>query len=393
QERLEHRRPRLVASADDADLPVERRVEPRRRELPPPHLRRHPKPRRDREPEPRLDELLDRLRVAELHRRRRDLARAAEPVVDHAAERRPPLEEDQRRAHQIPRGRPMPAPPAPVRRRDRDDLVPVERRHRELTLAHRQAHDADVELATDDRARDLGRVPGDDGQLRPRVARPEPPERRGQEVDRERGARPEPDASGHDPAELLDDLEARLELPQRPARATIGHGPEPVRAGAGRPRQARATPGGGRAARARHQTDGAAPASEPARARRPGADRAREAGSRGGAESGDACLLTRSSPSPSATPRRRTFPRSPRSGTTRSSGPTPPPTPSRAIPARSASGSRVTPPATRSSWPSRPPRCWPSARSRPIGPSPRSRGPSRTPSTSSVATAGPGSAT
>src|SRR2546425_12544086 len=30
-----------------------------------------------------------------------------------------PLEEDQRRAHQIPRGRPMPAPPAPVRRRDR----------------------------------------------------------------------------------------------------------------------------------------------------------------------------------------------------------------------------------------------------------------------------------
>src|SRR5438034_11501433 len=55
-------------------------------------------------------------------------------------------------------------------------------------------------------------------------------------------------------------------------------------------------------------------------------------GSRGGAGSGDACLLTRSSPSPSATPRRRTFPRSPRSGTTRSSGPTPPPTPSRAIP-------------------------------------------------------------
>ena len=55
-----------------------------------------------------------------------------------------------------------------------------------------------------------------------------------------------------------------IDFPDEPPGATIGHGPEPVRAGAGRPRQARATPGGGRAARARHQTDGAAPASEPA---------------------------------------------------------------------------------------------------------------------------------
>src|SRR5206468_34021 len=43
-----------------------------------------------------------------------------------------------------------------------------------------------------------------------------------------------------------------IDFPDEPPGATIGHGPEPVRAGAGRPRQARATPGGGRAARARH---------------------------------------------------------------------------------------------------------------------------------------------
>src|SRR2546425_11964137 len=54
-----------------------------------------------------------------------------------------------------------------------------------------------------------------------------------------------------------------IDFPDEPPGATIGHGPEPVRAGAGRPRQARATPGGGRAARARHQTDGAAPRPSP----------------------------------------------------------------------------------------------------------------------------------
>src|SRR5438034_7597839 len=72
--------------------------------------------------------------------------------------------------------------------------------------------------ASTGRARDLGRVAGDDRELGARVARPELPEGRRQEVDRERGARPKADAPGDDPAELLDDFEARLELPQRAAR-------------------------------------------------------------------------------------------------------------------------------------------------------------------------------
>src|SRR2546428_14044005 len=107
-----------------------------------------------------------------------------------------------------------------------------------------------------------------------------------------------------------------IDFPDGPSGVTMDHGPEPVPAGADRPRQARETPGGGRATRARQPMDGAAPASEPACARRPGADRAREVGSRGGAGSGDACLLTRSSsaPSPFATPRSRISTRSPRSG-------------------------------------------------------------------------------
>src|SRR5437867_7107078 len=97
-----------------------------------------------------------------------------------------------------------------------------------------------------------------------------------------------------------------IDFPDEPAGATIGHGPEPVRAGAGRTRQARATPGGGRAARARHQTDGAAPAPEHACAPRPRADAPREVGSRAGARSewsADACPVTSSSgaPSPSET--------------------------------------------------------------------------------------------
>src|SRR3989442_6758592 len=85
-----------------------------------------------------------------------------------------------------------------------------------------------------------------------------------------------------------------IDFADGPSGVTMGHGPEPIPAGADRPRQARETPGGGRATRAHHPMDGAAPASEPACARRPGADRAREVGSRGGAGSGDACLLTRS---------------------------------------------------------------------------------------------------
>src|SRR5437870_2188255 len=81
-----------------------------------------------------------------------------------------------------------------------------------------------------------------------------------------------------------------IDFPDGPSGVTMDHGPEPVPAGADRPRQARETPGGGRATRARQPMDGAAPASEPACARRPGADRAREVGSRGGAGLGNLIL-------------------------------------------------------------------------------------------------------
>src|SRR2546427_11157375 len=90
-----------------------------------------------------------------------------------------------------------------------------------------------------------------------------------------------------------------IDFPDGPSGVTMDHGPEPIPAGADRPRQARETPGGARATRARQPMDGAAPASEPAGARRPGAARAREAGSRGEAARGDACLLTRASGAPS----------------------------------------------------------------------------------------------
>src|SRR2546426_3170767 len=101
-----------------------------RRELRPRRPRRDRKPRRAGAPEPRLDELLDRLRVAELHRQRRYRPRAAEPVVDPPAQGRPLLEEDQRLAHHPPRPPPLPPPPPPARPRQRNHLATVERRHR-----------------------------------------------------------------------------------------------------------------------------------------------------------------------------------------------------------------------------------------------------------------------
>src|SRR5262245_6633257 len=84
--------------------------------------------------------------------------------------------------------------------------------HRQLALADRQAHDADVELIRHHRSRDLRRVPGDDDQLRARITGSEPAQRRWQEIDAERGARAEPDPPGHDAPELLDELEAAVEL-------------------------------------------------------------------------------------------------------------------------------------------------------------------------------------
>ncbi|PYN45599.1 MAG: hypothetical protein DME00_21820 [Candidatus Rokuibacteriota bacterium] len=91
----------------------------------------------------------------------------------------------------------------------------MQRAHRQLALSHRQAHDPDVELVGHDRARDLGRVAGDHDQLRLRVARAESPQRGRQQIDAERRAGAEPDASGHDASELLDELEPALELPHR----------------------------------------------------------------------------------------------------------------------------------------------------------------------------------
>src|SRR5207245_1893587 len=48
-----------------------------------------------------------------------------------------------------------------------------------------------------------------------RVARAESPQRGRQQIDAERRAGAEPDASGHDASELLDELEPALELPHR----------------------------------------------------------------------------------------------------------------------------------------------------------------------------------
>jgi len=91
----------------------------------------------------------------------------------------------------------------------------VERRHRQLALPDRQAHDPHVELVGHDRARDLRRVAGDHHELGPWVARAEPSQCRRQQIDAERRAGAEPDAPGHDPPQLLDQLDAALELPQR----------------------------------------------------------------------------------------------------------------------------------------------------------------------------------
>ena len=66
-----------------------------------------------------------------------------------------------------------------------------------------------------DRARDLRRVAGDDDELGPRVARPEPPQRRRQQIDAERRAGAEPDPAGDDAPELLHELETALELAHR----------------------------------------------------------------------------------------------------------------------------------------------------------------------------------
>src|SRR5438128_1862107 len=80
----ERRRHRLVAAADEADLPDQRRLEPHGGEPPGRDVALHRELGGDRQPEPRLDELLHRLRVAELHRRARGHPRPREPRVDLA---------------------------------------------------------------------------------------------------------------------------------------------------------------------------------------------------------------------------------------------------------------------------------------------------------------------
>src|SRR5439155_1486396 len=59
------------------------------------------------------------------------------------------------------------------------------------------------------------RVAGDDDELGLRVARAEPVKRRREQVDADRGAGAQADPPGDDPPELLDELDAVLQLPQR----------------------------------------------------------------------------------------------------------------------------------------------------------------------------------
>src|SRR5205807_1156669 len=214
EEGVEHRRLRLVAAEHDPDLAEERRRELHRAESAGPHVGPGRERGRHRQSQPRLHQLLDRFRVAELHRRGRRRATPLKPVIDHTAQGRPPLEQDQGLLRELGRRGAAPRPP-PAGRPDRHELVPVQRAHRQLALSHRQAHDPDVELVGHDRARDLGRVAGDHDQLRLRVARAESPQRGRQQIDAERRAGAEPDASGHDASELLDELEPALELPHR----------------------------------------------------------------------------------------------------------------------------------------------------------------------------------
>src|SRR5437667_131945 len=89
EEGVEHRRLRLVAPEHDPDLAEERWRELHRAEPPRPDLSLGGEPRRHRQPQPRLDELLDRLRVTELHRQRRHGAAPLKPLVDDATKRRP----------------------------------------------------------------------------------------------------------------------------------------------------------------------------------------------------------------------------------------------------------------------------------------------------------------
>jgi hypothetical protein len=67
------------------------------------------------------------------------------------------------------------------------------------------------------RGRDLGRVAGDHDQLELGVARPHPPQQRGQQVDARGGARPQAEPARHHPAELAKGFLGPLELGEGPA--------------------------------------------------------------------------------------------------------------------------------------------------------------------------------
>jgi len=181
-------------------------------EPPAPDLRLHAERRRDREAEPRLHQLLDGLGVPEFHGRARRRPRAPEPIVDDAANGTAVLEQDQRlRRERGWRHRPSSAPRA-ARGRDRDELVGVDGRDRQLPGAHGQAHDADVQLVLDHGAADLGRVAGHHHQLDIRIAGAEAPQRGRQQIDADGRAGPEAHAARHHAAQLADPLDRQLEL-------------------------------------------------------------------------------------------------------------------------------------------------------------------------------------
>lgn len=133
-----------------------------------------------------------------------------EPRVDLAPDGAAAIEQDQRMFRQLG-GRDGAVPP-PARQRwgDGHELVAVERRHGQLAIAQRQAHQPDIEVVGHEAPRDLRRRARDHDQIDRGKARAKAPQRPRQQIDADRGAGPEPYATRHDAAQLLHVLDARL---------------------------------------------------------------------------------------------------------------------------------------------------------------------------------------
>jgi hypothetical protein len=184
-----------------------------------------------RDAETRAHQLLDGLLVAQLHDHARPRAAAPEPAVDDPADGAAPLVDDEWVARQLGRGEAAAPRPLLGRRAHRHQWVEQERRHHELAARHRQRDDRHVQLVVGHRRRDLGSVAGHHDQLELRVARPQAPEQRRQQVDARDGARPQPQPPRHHAAELAEGFLRGLQL--REGAAGVLQQQRPRRGGEG----------------------------------------------------------------------------------------------------------------------------------------------------------------